>query len=140
MRREPADWWDGRPFQRILLDVPCSATGVIRRHPDIKLLRRPEDIAALAATQLQLLRASWALLAPGGRLVYASCSALQAETVAVVEAFMATGAQARETTAAAFADIGAIAATAPAGRLRIAAGTAGMDGFYYACLEKTEGQ
>lgn len=121
---EPAGWWDGRPFQRILLDVPCSATGVIRRHPDIKLLRRPADIATLAARQLQLLRAVWALLAPGGRLVYASCSALQAETVAVVEAFKATDAQARETTAA----------------VRIAAGTAGMDGFYYACLEKTEGQ
>lgn len=121
---EPAGWWDGRPFQRILLDVPCSATGVIRRHPDIKLLRRRDDIAALAARQLQLLRAVWALLAPGGRLVYASCSALQAETVAVVEAFKATDAGARETSAA----------------VRIAAGTAGMDGFYYACLEKTEGQ
>lgn len=121
---EPAGWWDGRPFQRILLDVPCSATGVIRRHPDIKLLRRRDDIAALAARQLQLLRAVWALLAPGGRLVYASCSALQAETVAVVEAFKATDAGARETSAA----------------VRIAAGTAGMDGFYYACLEKPEGQ
>jgi 16S rRNA (cytosine967-C5)-methyltransferase len=121
---EPDSWWDGRPFQRILLDVPCSATGVIRRHPDIKLLRRSADIAPLAARQLQLLRAVWALLAPGGRLVYASCSALRAETVAVVEAFKATHAQARETTAA----------------VRIAAGTAGMDGFYYACLEKPEGQ
>jgi 16S rRNA (cytosine967-C5)-methyltransferase len=133
----PAGWWDGQPFQRILLDVPCSATGVIRRHPDIKLLRRPEDVAALAKTQLQLLQAAWALLAPGGRLVYASCSALRAETVAVVEAFRATGVHARETTAAAFADIGAIEATTAAsvGR-RIAAGTAGMDGFYYACLEK----
>ena len=133
----PTEWWDGTPFQRILLDVPCSATGVIRRHPDIKLLRRRDDVAALAARQLQLLQASWALLAPGGRLVYASCSALQAETVAVVEAFMATGAPARDSTADVFAGIGAIAATAPAraGR-RIAAGTAGMDGFYYACLEK----
>jgi 16S rRNA (cytosine967-C5)-methyltransferase len=120
----PAGWWDGRPFERILLDVPCSATGVIRRHPDIKLLRRPEDVAALATKQLQMLHACWALLAPGGRLVYASCSALQAETVAVVAAFKATVAQARETTAA----------------VRIGAGTAGMDGFYYACLEKTEGQ
>jgi 16S rRNA (cytosine967-C5)-methyltransferase len=137
----PAGWWDGQPFQRILLDVPCSATGVIRRHPDIKLLRRPEDVRALADTQLQLLQAVWALLAPGGRLVYASCSALQAETAAVVEAFMATGVQARETTTAVFADIGAIEATMPAraGR-RIAAGTAGMDGFYYACLEKTPDQ
>jgi 16S rRNA (cytosine967-C5)-methyltransferase len=133
----PAGWWDGQPFQRILLDVPCSATGVIRRHPDIKLLRRPEDVAALAKTQLQLLQAAWALLAPGGRLVYASCSALRAETVAVVEAFRATGVHARETTAAAFADIAALEATTAAsvGR-RIAAGTAGMDGFYYACLEK----
>ena len=121
---EPAGWWDGRPFERILLDVPCSATGVIRRHPDIKLLRRPDDIAALAAKQLELLNVLWALLAPGGWLVYASCSALRAETAAVVEAFMATGAQAREATTA----------------VRIAAGTAGMDGFYYACLEKTEGQ
>jgi 16S rRNA (cytosine967-C5)-methyltransferase len=121
---EPAAWWDGRPFERILLDVPCSATGVIRRHPDIKLLRRPGDIAELAARQLQLLRASWALLAPGGRLVYASCSALHAETTEVVRAFIATGAAVRE-------------AVAP---VRIAAGTAGMDGFYYACLEKTEGQ
>ncbi len=121
---EPTGWWDGRPFERILLDVPCSATGVIRRHPDIKLLRRPEDVAALATKQLQLLRAAWALLAPGGRLVYASCSALQAETVRVVEAFKATGAKVREAAAA----------------VRIAAGTAGMDGFYYACLEKTEGQ
>jgi 16S rRNA (cytosine967-C5)-methyltransferase len=111
-------------FDRVLVDAPCSATGVIRRHPDIKLLRRRDDIAALAARQLQLLRAVWALLAPGGRLVYASCSALQAETVAVVEAFKATDARARETSAA----------------VRIAAGTAGMDGFYYACLEKTEGQ
>ena len=118
---EPAAWWDGRPFERILLDVPCSATGVIRRHPDIKLLRRPDDIAALADRQLQLLRASWALLAPGGRLVYASCSALQAETAEVVQAFIATGAPVRE--------------AAPS--VRIAAGTAGMDGFYYACLEKT---
>lgn len=121
---EPAGWWDGRPFERILLDVPCSATGVIRRHPDIKLLRRPDDIAALATKQLELLNVLWALLAPGGWLVYASCSALRAETAGVVEAFMATGAQAREATAA----------------VRIAAGTAGMDGFYYACLEKTEGQ
>lgn len=140
---EPAAWWDGRPFERILLDVPCSATGVIRRHPDIKLLRRPDDVAALAARQLKLLRALWALLAPGGRLVYASCSALQAETAEVVEAFIATGAPVREATAAALAQSGLSGmsgAMAAARGLRIAAGTAGMDGFYYACLEKTEGQ
>ena len=73
---QPAAWWDGRPFDRILLDVPCSGTGVIRRHPDIKLLRRAGDIARFAAQQAALLRACWGLLAPGGRLVYASCSVL----------------------------------------------------------------
>lgn len=138
---EPGSWWDGRPFDRILLDVPCSATGVIRRRPDIKLLRRPEDIAALAAKQSQLLRTLWPLLAPGGRLVYASCSALQAETMDVVEAFMATGAGSRDVTAGALNSIGAsgLAAGMRTGR-RIAAGTAGMDGFYYACMEKSKGQ
>jgi 16S rRNA (cytosine967-C5)-methyltransferase len=137
---EPEAWWDGRPFERILLDVPCSATGVIRRHPDIKLLRRAEDIAALAAKQSQMLRALWPLLAPGGRLVYASCSALQAETAAVIEAFMAAGGPMRDVTAEAFAASGAVGLTASArAGQRIAAGTAGMDGFYYACLEKTKG-
>lgn len=73
------DWWDGRPFDRILLDAPCSATGVIRRHPDIKLLRRETDIAALAAVQRQLLQRLWPLLQPGGQLLYATCSVLPEE-------------------------------------------------------------
>jgi 16S rRNA (cytosine967-C5)-methyltransferase len=131
---EPDTWWDGRVFDRILLDVPCSATGVIRRHPDIKLLRRAEDIAALASRQSQLLRSSWRLLAPGGRLVYASCSVLQAETTAVVESFLSSHADASETTAAALRALG-FAVQDRTGH-RIAAGTAGMDGFYYACLQK----
>lgn len=85
----PADWWDGRPFDRILLDAPCSATGVIRRHPDIKLHRRADDIAQLSREQSRLLSALWPLLAPGGRLVYATCSVLRSENEAVVAAFLA---------------------------------------------------
>ena len=90
--KNPAAWWDGRPFERILLDVPCSGTGVIRRHPDIKLLRRADDIRRFAAQQAALLRSCYGLLATGGRLVYASCSILQAENAAVVRAFLAGGA------------------------------------------------
>ena len=131
---EPQAWFDGRLFDRILIDAPCSGTGVIRRHPDIKLLRRADDIPALAARQSQLLRALWPLLAPGGRLVYASCSALRAETTAVVSEFLASHAQARDVTGAAVAASGQ--AGPGGGGLRIAAGTGGMDGFYYACVDK----
>lgn len=149
---EPADWWDGQAFNRILLDVPCSATGVIRRHPDIKLLRRGADIAALAARQSQLLRGLWPLLLPGGRLLYASCSALRAETTEVIAGFLAEEPSARDATAErlkalqAFVPLtgtgagdfgtGAAAHELPIG-LRIPAGSAGMDGFYYALLEKS---
>lgn len=84
-----ADWWDGRPFDRILLDAPCSATGVIRRHPDIKLLRRASDIAGFAEVQARMLAHCAGLMAPGGRLVYATCSVLAAENEAVVEGFLA---------------------------------------------------
>lgn len=138
---EPAAWWDGQAFNRILLDVPCSATGVIRRHPDIKLLRREDDIAALAARQSQLLRALWPLLLPGGRLLYASCSALQAETTAVVAGFLANEPSARDATAERLKMLPAFGPGAAAEDLqiglRIAAGAAGMDGFYYALLEKS---
>lgn len=139
---EPATWWDGKAFDRILLDVPCSATGVIRRHPDIKLLRRSDDIAALATRQSQLLRSAWSLLRPGGRLLYASCSALRAETTDVIEDFLRNEPSARDATAerlkalSAFAPALAEGAGAGVGGLRIAAGSAGMDGFYYALLEK----
>jgi 16S rRNA (cytosine967-C5)-methyltransferase len=85
----PQDWHDGRLFDRILLDAPCSATGVIRRHPDIKLLRRPGDIIALAARQHELLETAWSLLAPGGVLLYAACSILRAENQDVIDAFLA---------------------------------------------------
>ena len=139
----PASWWDGKPFDRILLDVPCSATGVIRRHPDIKLLRRSDDIAALAVRQSQLLRTLWALLRPGGRLLYASCSALQAETTAVIAEFLRDEPSARDVTDARLQalppmveEARGLGTHAGAHGLRIAAGSAGMDGFYYALLEK----
>lgn len=135
---EPANWWDGRPFHRILLDVPCSATGVIRRHPDIKLLRRSEDIPELAARQARLLETAWNLLEPGGRLVYASCSALARETNEVVAAFVATRPDAEEVSADLVRALGFAPQTGPGHR--IAAGTAGMDGFYYACLDKAKGR
>ncbi len=80
-------WWDGQPFDRILLDAPCSATGVIRRHPDIKLLRRNSDIDVLAETQLTLLQALWALVKPQGKLVYATCSVLPEENNKIIEQF-----------------------------------------------------
>lgn len=127
---EPQSWWDGRPFDRILLDAPCSGTGVIRRHPDIKMLRRPEDIAQLARQQARLLRALWPLLAPGGILVYATCSILKAENSAQVAAFLEEETQAAELPIA--ADWGQAAG---AGR-QILPGENGMDGFYYAILGK----
>jgi 16S rRNA (cytosine967-C5)-methyltransferase len=132
---EPATWWDGRPYDRILLDVPCSATGVIRRHPDIKLLRRARDIPALARRQGHLLAAAWRLLAPGGTLLYTSCSVLGAENQAVVGAFLAATPDASDVT-------GSLVAgwlpQSPAGGAGygILPGEAGMDGFYYACLRK----
>jgi 16S rRNA (cytosine967-C5)-methyltransferase len=137
---EPDAWWDGRPFNRILLDVPCSATGVIRRHPDIKLLRRAADIDDLAQRQADLLTQLWPLLAPGGRLLYASCSALRRENAAVVAAFLKAHAGAIDCTAADLAvRLPATCVLRPyAGPGHaIAAGEAQMDGFYYACLEKS---
>ncbi len=92
---EPLEWWDGRPFQRILADLPCSASGVVRRHPDIKWLRRPEDIAGFAAQQLDMLRALWRLLAQDGKLLYATCSIFAQENEKVVTAFLAQHPEAR---------------------------------------------
>lgn len=132
---EPGAWWGGRPYDRILLDVPCSATGVIRRHPDIKLLRRARDIPVLARRQGRLLAAAWRLLAPGGTLLYTSCSVLNAENQAVVGAFLAATPEARDATAELVAGW---PPRSPAGGLgyAILPGETGMDGFYYACLRK----
>ncbi|MFH2134260.1 MAG: 16S rRNA (cytosine(967)-C(5))-methyltransferase RsmB [Pseudomonadota bacterium] len=86
---QPALWWDGKPFQRILADVPCSASGVVRRHPDIKWLRRSADIAEFSAQQSCILEAIWPLLATGGKLLYATCSIFKQENQDVVERFLA---------------------------------------------------
>jgi 16S rRNA (cytosine967-C5)-methyltransferase len=85
----PDEWWDGRPFDRILADVPCSASGIARRHPDVKWLRRAADVPAFAERQHAILAALWRVLAPGGKLLYATCSIFPQENDAVVEAFTA---------------------------------------------------
>lgn len=128
----PERWWDGRPFDSILLDAPCTASGVIRRHPDIKLLRRPADVGRLSALQSLLLDQLWPLLAPGGRLVYCTCSVFRAEGPRQVASFL-------ERTPDAGLDRDRVAAgwgvDAEPGR-QILPGETGMDGFYYACLHK----
>jgi 16S rRNA (cytosine967-C5)-methyltransferase len=132
----PADWWDGRPFDRILLDVPCSATGVIRRHPDIKLLRRDKDIAVLARRQRELLESAWGQLKAGGTLLYASCSVLAEENERVVAGFLARHPEATDRTPE---RTGAwpprLAGGGPG--YPVLPGENGMDGFYFACLRKS---
>ena len=128
--RDTATWWDGKPFQRILLDAPCSATGVIRRHPDIKLTRQPDDIPALAALQGELLDAMWPTLEVGGILLYATCSTLPTENTEVIEAFLARTPGARELDIA-----GQFGIKQPHGR-QLLAQEGGHDGFYYAKLIK----
>jgi len=87
---EPNKWWDGKPFQRILADVPCSASGVVRRHPDIKWLRRTGDIAEFAEQQSRILEAMWQLLEPNGKLLYATCSIFRQENQDVIDRFLKT--------------------------------------------------
>ena len=128
--RDTQAWWDGKPFQRILLDAPCSATGVIRRHPDIKLTRQPDDIPALATLQGELLDALWVTLEVGGVLLYATCSTLPTENTEVIEAFLARTSGARELDLATEAGI-----KQPHGR-QLLAQQGGHDGFYYAKLIK----
>ena len=128
---DPAGWWDGRPFERILLDAPCTGSGVVRRHPDIKLLRRPEDIAAMAARQSALLEAAWGMLAPGGRLLYATCSVFRGENAALVSSFLAGCPAARAL------DLGETGWGRRSGPGRqLLPGEARVDGFYYACLTR----
>ena len=124
------DWWDGELFDRILLDAPCSATGILRRHPDIKVLRTPEDIGKLSELQAALLDNLWAMLKPGGRLVYATCSIMPKENTKVVEAFLTRHADATEEPIT--TDWGL---TQPAGR-QLLPQKDGHDGFYYAALRK----
>lgn len=127
---DPRGGWTATGFDRILLDVPCSATGVIRRHPDIKWLRRPGDIPVLCAQQARILDATWCLLRPGGRLLYCTCSLLAAENQAQVAAFLARTPDAREVSIS--ADWGV---ARPHGRQLLPHPGAG-DGFYYALLER----
>lgn len=127
---DPAAWWDGVPFDAALIDAPCSATGIVRRQPDILLHRRPGDIDALIATQARLLDAVWTTLAPGGVLVYATCSILRRENADQIDAFLArTPDASAEPLAETFGH------AAGAGRQRLP-GEDGMDGFFYARLRK----
>ena len=128
--RQTATWWDGQPFDAILLDAPCSASGIVRRHPDVRWLRRPDDINALATIQAELLDALWPLLVPGGRLVYATCSVFRAEGQAQLDAFLQRHPEAK-------------AHTVPGitGHLLPLADNASqqqppLDGFFYALLTK----
>ncbi len=126
----PSSWWDGKPFDRILLDAPCSATGVIRRHPDIKLLRRPEDIMGLCLLQRTMLESAWTLLATGGQLLYATCSVLRSENEEQIASFLEAHADADE-----LPIVEGFGRHVSHGR-QILTGQSGMDGFYYARLGK----
>jgi 16S rRNA (cytosine967-C5)-methyltransferase len=125
-------WWDGKPFDAVLLDVPCSATGIVRRQPDIKWHRRESDIAALTATQDHLLDATWRVLRPGGRLLYTTCSILRAENSRRIAAFLARTSDASEIPLDAH-----YGRPAHPGRQRMP-GEEGMDGFFYALLSKAD--
>ena len=131
--RSDLAWWDGTPFDRILLDAPCSSTGVIRRHPDIRLLRREVDIGGFVATQRRLLAQCLSLLRPGGRLLYSTCSLLPAENERVIEAALATFAGSRllpfET-----AELSVPWLVKSSGAQLLPSDEAPADGFYYACL------
>jgi 16S rRNA (cytosine967-C5)-methyltransferase len=122
---EPKTWWDGKPFERILADVPCSASGVVRRHPDIKWLRRPSDIEGFALQQEQILDALWPLLASGGKLLYATCSVFSRENQQVVEGFLSRHADAKQESVT--ADNLINGQLLPSDR---------HDGFFYALLQK----
>ncbi|WP_130620688.1 16S rRNA (cytosine(967)-C(5))-methyltransferase RsmB [Dyella amyloliquefaciens] len=127
---EPSAWWDGKAFDRIFIDAPCSATGVLRRRPDVRLHRRDSDIAPLVAQQQRILDALWPLLAPGGKLVYITCSLLRTENEAVVSRWLEGRQDAR-----------AVSFSLPAGQpaavgWQVLPGDGDLDGMYYAVLEK----
>ncbi|MFQ5487548.1 MAG: 16S rRNA (cytosine(967)-C(5))-methyltransferase RsmB [Gammaproteobacteria bacterium] len=130
---DPRQWWDRRPFDRILLDAPCTASGVIRRHPDIKCLRRSGDVAALAELQGRLLRALWPLLKGGGMLLSATCSVLPRENAQQLQAFLAAHHDAAVQPLAA-----SWGREVTVGR-QLLPGEDDMDGFYYGCIRKLDG-
>jgi 16S rRNA (cytosine967-C5)-methyltransferase len=128
----PKAWWDGQLFDAILLDAPCSASGIVRRHPDVRWLRRESDIAQLGAIQAHLLKALWALLKPGGRLLYCTCSVFRAEGELQIKAFLA-----HNTQAALLASPGHLLPQNGANSGAVTDNLRGdHDGFYYALLEK----
>ncbi len=127
-----AAWWDGEPFDAILLDAPCTASGIVRRHPDVRWLRRETDVAALAATQQRLLAALWPLLQPGGRLVYCTCSVFRAEGQAQVDAFVQRHPDAEVRPSPGHV----LPGRAGAGSDMDDNAARDHDGFYYACLHK----
>lgn len=130
--RQVASWWDGEPFDAILLDAPCTASGIVRRHPDIRWLRRPDDVHALARTQAELLQALWPLLKPGGRLLYATCSIFRAEGAEQIDAFLQ-----RQGAEAARLDADSPGHLLPLPDNGSANPEAGLaDGFFYALLHK----
>jgi 16S rRNA (cytosine967-C5)-methyltransferase len=138
-----ADWWDGRSFDAILLDAPCSASGIVRRHPDVRWLRQPDDVDRLAAQQRRLLEALWPLLARGGRLLYATCSVFRAEGADVAADFAARHADARALPAPGHLLPGGVVADAADATPGFVFGPAmgdnarrGMDGFFYALWAK----
>lgn len=133
---QPEAWWDGQQYDRILLDAPCSATGVIRRNPDIKLLRRDEDITELAQRQSKLLHALWPLLKPGGSLLYATCSILPTENSEVAAAFIAETKDASDNTPDLLNDNPW--GEQQAAGMQLLPQADGGDGFYYALLSKAE--
>ncbi len=123
---KPQDWWNGKLFDRILADVPCSASGVVRRHPDIKWLRRRDDIDSFAQQQLEILQALWPLLKPDGKLLYATCSVFKQENEQVVTKFLAG-----------HRDVQRVALTQPEHSAGQLLPDAQHDGFFYALLHKT---
>jgi 16S rRNA (cytosine967-C5)-methyltransferase len=132
---KPEEWWDDKPLDGILLDAPCSATGVIRRHPDIKLLRRASDIEDLSRLQRDLLKSLWPLLVQGGRLLYVTCSPLAAENDDVVQDFLLNHGDAQEMDLLPNNNIRDLMRRKACG-YQVLPGEAELDGFYYACLEK----
>lgn len=129
---QPDEWWDGRPYDAILLDAPCTASGIVRRHPDVRWLRRPGDVAQLAAIQERLLETLWPLLAPGGRLLYCTCSVFRAEGDTRMQTFLAhhTDARLMPSPGHLLPQNKASGTVLPDNLLRE------HDGFYYALLEK----
>ncbi len=129
---KPNRWWNGEPYDAILLDAPCSASGVIRRHPDIKLLRTPRDINKLNRLQSELLTTIWPCLRPGGRLLYTTCSVFQEENDGIVGAFLVGNTNARSLT------LGVPWGIATRWGRQLLPESGANDGFFYALLEKIE--